>query len=111
MLDGLLSKEKVVNYLYGEMKETSHLRDRVPAPMEWSVAKCLVRELEYPCKVVVKSQDKGHWLLSDAMHRMACLYQHLQEGLKESEDTINTWQHRFDDEAPGRYDRVMPAVP
>ena len=85
MLAGLIEREQVVNYLYGEMPETEHLRDRHPHPVEWSQAKVLVRELDYPCKVVVKAQDQGHWYLSDAMHRMVALYKHLTDGVLELE--------------------------
>ena len=33
-----------------EMPETEHLRDRHPHPVEWSQAKLLAKELEYPYK-------------------------------------------------------------
>jgi CO/xanthine dehydrogenase Mo-binding subunit len=87
MLAGLVEREKVINHLYGEMPKTQNLRDRHPQPVEWSQAKALMKELDYPCKVVVKAQDQGHWYLSYAMHRMVALYKHLLDGLLELEAT------------------------
>lgn len=46
--------------------------------MDWAVADAVVQEHEYPCNVVVKAQAKGHWLLSDAIHRLAQLFLHLK---------------------------------
>ena len=60
MLTNLVSFKEVVNYLYGNMRETSHLRDRCPQPANWMVAEMLADELDYPCKVVIKTQDQGH---------------------------------------------------
>lgn len=35
----------------------------------------LAKELDYPCKLAsIKAQDKGHWFLSDAIHRCTMLW-------------------------------------
>jgi len=87
MLAGLVEREKVINHLYGGMPETQNLRDRHPQPVEWSQAKAFMKELDYPCKVVVKAQDQGQWYIFDAMHKMVALYKHLLDGLLELEAT------------------------
>lgn len=78
----MLELKEVVHHLYSEEAPIG-LRARCPSPSDWHVAKAVVDELDYPCKVVVKAQDKGHWLLSDALHRLARLYNHLQHQEKE----------------------------
>ena len=47
----------------------------------------IVDELDYPCRIVVKSQDQGHWFMSDALSRVAGLYVHLQKVLADAENT------------------------
>ena len=47
------------------------MESREPTRKEWETGKTVQQVLETPCRLVVKSQDKGHWLLSDAIHR-AC---------------------------------------
>ena len=81
MLTNLVGFKQVVNYLYGSMRETAHLRDRCPQPANWTVAELLAAELDYPCKVVIKAQDQGHWFLSDAVHRCVMLWRHMCEEL------------------------------
>ena len=100
MLEGLTNMEKAVNYMYGEMPATAHLRDRVPSPTEWSVAHMLQKELDYPCRVVVQTQDQGHWMMSDAMHRMGSLHQYMRQKLVEAEQEETNWTLR--DEPPSK---------
>ena len=77
MLTSLINFKTVVNYLYGNMAETSKLRDRCPQPTTWRVAELVAQELDYPCKVVIKAQDQGHWFLLDAIHRCTALWKHM----------------------------------
>mmetsp|Transcript_15293 Transcript_15293/g.39379 ORF Transcript_15293/g.39379 Transcript_15293/m.39379 type:complete len:133 (+) Transcript_15293:216-614(+) len=77
MLARMLLMKDVVHQLFSEDRPISK-RDRCPTPTDWHVAKAVVNELDFPCKVVVKAQDKGHWLLSDALNRLACMYHHLE---------------------------------
>jgi hypothetical protein len=65
MLRNLIGFKEVVNYMYGTMRETSHLRDRYPQPSIWAIAEMLVGDLDCPCNVVIKTHDQGHWYLSD----------------------------------------------
>jgi hypothetical protein len=30
--------------------------------------------LNHPCKTIVKAQDKGHWLITDAIYKMVTMY-------------------------------------
>eukprot|EP00873_Tetraselmis_striata_P003878 jgi/Tetstr1/424142/TSEL_014750.t1 len=77
MLTRMLLMKDVVHQLYSEDAPMSK-RDRCPTPTDWHVAKAVVDELDYQCKVVVKAHDKGHWLLSDALNRLAGLHHHLE---------------------------------
>ena len=81
MLTNMLSFKEVVNYMYGTMRETAHLRNRCPQPANWTVAEVLAGELDYPCKVVIKAQDQGHWFLSDVVHMCVMLYKHMSDEL------------------------------
>eukprot|EP00873_Tetraselmis_striata_P024050 jgi/Tetstr1/444314/TSEL_032205.t1 len=67
MLARMLLMKDVVHQFYSEDAPISK-RGRCPTPIDWHVAKAVVDELDYPCKVVVKAHDKGHWLLSDALN-------------------------------------------
>ena len=98
MLTNLVSFKEVVNYLYGSMRETSHLRDRCPQPANWMVAEMLANELDYPCKVVIKAQDQGHWFLSDAIHRCAMLWNHMCLELSKLEEEEQHTQEEEDTE-------------
>mmetsp|Transcript_12990 Transcript_12990/g.36526 ORF Transcript_12990/g.36526 Transcript_12990/m.36526 type:complete len:274 (-) Transcript_12990:544-1365(-) len=82
MLQGLLNMKKIITYIYGEHPETPHLRLRCPTPVDWSVAATICKELHYPCKVVVQAQSNGHWILSDVIYRVAQLYLHMKNALR-----------------------------
>jgi hypothetical protein len=41
MLRNLIGFKDVVNFMYGTMRETSHLRDRCPQPTSWAIAEVL----------------------------------------------------------------------
>ena len=83
MLTNLVNHKCIVDYLYGSMGGTSHLRDWCPQPATWRVVELLAKELDYPCKVVIKAQDQGHWYLSDAIHRCTSLWKHMTVKIKE----------------------------
>ena len=78
----LINFREVINFMYGSMAETTHLRDRCPLLATWSIAELLVQELDFPCKVVIKAQDQGHWVLSDAIHRCTTLWKDLADGVQ-----------------------------
>lgn len=71
--------QRVIDHMYGFMAATSHLRGRRPAEEDWAAARAITDELDYPCKVVMKAQDQGHWFMSDGVHRVAGLYLHLKD--------------------------------
>ena len=87
MLDGLLAMRDVITFMYSSMMETVQFRKRTPQDEHWLVAKVIVDELDYPCRIVVKSQDQGHWFMSDALSMVAGLYVYLQEVLADAENT------------------------
>ena len=98
MLTSIVSYREVVNYMYNSMPETAHLRDRCPQPAAWAVAELLARELDYPCKVVIKAQDQGHWFLSDAVHRCAMMWKHLSDELDKLHEVEEQTQEEDDSE-------------
>ena len=59
MLSQLLAKRAAINHMYGNMEDMRHLRDRNPSSAEWSIANAIVEVLDFPCKLVMKSQAKG----------------------------------------------------
>ncbi len=64
MLKGMLGARQVIDYLYGEMRETQHLRDIQPFALEWEVSKAVEEILRLPCSLVMKAQSQNaHWLL------------------------------------------------
>ena len=74
MLAGLLQAKAVIDYLYGEMPETQHLRTRKPTATEWVVSEAVHDVLRDPCMIVTQAQSQNsHWLLSDALHSVAKL--------------------------------------
>ena len=81
MLKGMLGARQVIDYLYGEMRETQRLRDMQPSALEWEVSKAVEEILSHPCKMVIKAQSQNlHWLLPDAI--ISVLNLHLALGNK-----------------------------
>jgi len=60
---------------------------REPSIRDWAVGERMSNVLEHPCKIVLKSQDKGHWLLPHAVDRMCRLYVETQTWLREQHAT------------------------
>ena len=81
MLKGLLGARHVIDYLYGEMRETQHLRERQPSALEWKFSKAMEEILRHPCSLVMKAQSQNaYWLLPDAI--ISVLNLHLILGQK-----------------------------
>ena len=78
-LKGMLGARHVIDYLYGEMRETQHLRERQPSALEWEISKAVDEILSHPCKMVIKAQSQNaHWLLPHAI--ISALNLHLTLG-------------------------------
>lgn len=58
------------------------MESREPLPRDWHVAQRVCDVLEVPCKTVVKSQSKGHWILPDAVARMSRIYSSFRRSLR-----------------------------
>lgn len=65
MLDSLLEQKKTVDHCFTEIAPEK-FRSRAPTEVEWIAVAQYHKVLEYPSKVVIKAEDKGHWFLSDA---------------------------------------------
>ncbi len=96
MLRNLIGFKEVVNYMYGTTRETSHLRDRCPQPAIWAIAEMLAGELNYPCKVVIKAQDQGHWYLTDDIHMCVLLHKHMSDELSKLQQDEESTQEEDD---------------
>ena len=82
MLIGMIGARQVIDYLYGEMPETKHLRERLPSALEWEVSKAVEEILSHPCKLVIQAQSQNaHWLLPDAIISVLNLHLALQHKL------------------------------
>ena len=47
---------------------------REPSSREWAIGERILNVLDRPCKIVTKSQDKGHWLLSNAVESICRMF-------------------------------------
>jgi len=83
MLRNLFGFKEVVNYMYGAMRETRHLRERCTQLANWAIAEMLAGELDYPYKVDIKAHDQGHYYLSDVIYICVLLYKHMSEELSQ----------------------------
>jgi hypothetical protein len=63
----------VLYHLFAKLAETK-FRSRNPTQEEWKVAETIHEVLTYPCKIVVQSQLRGHWLLSCGIRRLVDVY-------------------------------------
>jgi len=81
MLKGMRGARQVIDFLYGEMRETQHLRDRQPSAVDWEVGKAVEEILRHSCSMVMKAQSQNaHWLLPGAI--ISLLNLHLVLGRK-----------------------------
>jgi hypothetical protein len=82
MLIGMIGARHVIDYLYGEMQETKHLRERLPSALEWEVSKTVEEILSHPCKLFIQAQSKNaHWLFPDAIISVLNLHMALEHKL------------------------------
>ena len=72
MLGELLLRKVAITRMF--VHELDGMEHREPTRADWAIARKMVDVLEYPCTVVVKTQDKGHWMLSDALNRLGKMY-------------------------------------
>ena len=47
---------------------------REPSSRDWAIGERISAVLDRPCKIVTKSQDKGHWLLSNAVDSICRMF-------------------------------------
>ncbi len=69
----LQDNEKAVNCMFSTLVPRTY-RSRVPSKETWDTTDSIVSTLRYPATVCCKAQDRGYWLLSDAMNRCGRLY-------------------------------------
>lgn len=55
------------------------MEHREPSSRDWLVAERVCAVLEHPCKLVLKSQDKGHWVLTYAVDDICRMYVHCKQ--------------------------------
>lgn len=77
MLGSLLAQKATVNHCFHEIAPEKY-RCRQPTHSEWTAAEQFYKTLDFPAKVVMKTQDKGHWTLADAALRVAELEDHFK---------------------------------
>eukprot|EP00951_Prasinocladus_malaysianus_P021495 scaffold177760_cov21-Prasinocladus_malaysianus.AAC.1 len=81
MIDSLLAQRAIVDHCYKNVAPEKY-RNRAPTSIEWAAAEQFHQVLEYPSKVVVKSEDKSHWYLCDAANRLVELEDHMLQLLE-----------------------------
>ncbi len=76
----LIRQRAITRMFTNVLQDMDH---REPSSRDWAVAKRVCKVLERPCKLVMKSQDKGHWLLPQALDRICRLFVESQQRLAE----------------------------
>eukprot|EP00854_Cymbomonas_tetramitiformis_P006881 gene6881-8215_t len=71
--DDVVRNKPALRYMFGSSVAEKYM-DRVPCADAWKTAETVADSLRYPATVCLKSQDRGHWLLGDAVHRIADLH-------------------------------------
>ena len=56
---------------------------REPSNRDWAIGERIANILDRPCKIVTKSQDKGHWLLSTAVDSICRMFVAISSRLTE----------------------------
>ena len=78
----MIGARQVIDYLYGEIRETQHLRERLSFALEWEVIKAVEEILSHPCQLVIQAQSQyAHWLLPDAIISVLNLHMTLEHKL------------------------------
>ncbi len=72
MLHEMMLRQRAITRMFTNVLHG--MDDREPSSRDWAVDKRLCAVLERPCKLVLKSQDKGHRLLPQALDRMCRLF-------------------------------------
>ena len=87
----MLARQRAITRMFTRVLHGMDARE--PSARDWAVAKRVCAVLEYPCKLVIKSQDKGHWLVTHALDNMCRLYVEASQRLATlqlgSEDTYD----------------------
>ena len=81
-LEAMLPRKEIWTRLFGREVDMDH-RDKEPRLEDYDVGQKIHDVLSYPCTVVIKSQDKGHWLMSDAINRVARMYLEFEDKLQQ----------------------------
>lgn len=68
----MLARQRAITRMFTRVLHGMDARE--PSARDWAIAKRVCAVLEYPCKLVIKSQDKGHWLVTHALDNMCRLY-------------------------------------
>ncbi len=53
---------------------SSGAEQREPSSRDWAIGERISVVLDRPCKIVTKSQDKGHWLLSNVVDNICRMF-------------------------------------
>mmetsp|Transcript_30298 Transcript_30298/g.85613 ORF Transcript_30298/g.85613 Transcript_30298/m.85613 type:complete len:161 (+) Transcript_30298:2101-2583(+) len=72
MLSFMVARRPAVCRMFTNVLEGMERRD--PSSRDWEVGEKVFEVLDYPCMLVLKAQDKGHWLLPHAVHNLCRLF-------------------------------------
>jgi hypothetical protein len=88
----MLVNKMPVNYMFVSTQVAEKFQHRVPSQHTWAIARTIVDTLGYPSIVCVKAQDRGHWLLADALSRVSLLVTSYE---RERKQTVAEVRHVF----------------
>ena len=74
MLSEMTKRRAAIRRMFTHVMSNSQNIYRDPSNLDWAIGERVSNVLDTPCKIVVKSQSKGHWYLPDAIVSMAKLY-------------------------------------
>ncbi|KAK3255055.1 hypothetical protein CYMTET_35746 [Cymbomonas tetramitiformis] len=91
---GILQNRPAMRYMFGSLVADKYM-DRLPSADAWRTAEVVVEALRYPATICYKTQDRGHWMLGDAVHRVVALHIEFRDECSTSREQAEVGDDRF----------------
>ncbi|KAK3273218.1 hypothetical protein CYMTET_18526 [Cymbomonas tetramitiformis] len=90
----VLQNRPALRYMFGSLVAEKYM-GRLPSADAGKTAEVIVESLRYPATVCYKSQDRGHWMLGDAVHRVVALNTKFREECAALREQAEVGEDRF----------------
>ncbi|KAK3236304.1 hypothetical protein CYMTET_53546 [Cymbomonas tetramitiformis] len=90
----ILQNRPAMRYMFGSLVADKYM-DRLPSADAWRTAEVVVEALRYPATICYKTQDRGHWMLGDAVHRVVALHIEFRDECSTSREQAEVGDDRF----------------